>query len=179
MTSLLVKLAIVLVVLILAVLEASGEISTFLQSGCAIPIAYALHFFGLRVPFRFLHAENAFLALLVLAGAFAAVGHGWAYTAAFSESWFAWVVIAIDELIITRHHLTRKGFRTIERPADISWVIGDNHVEAVRLLNSEEEDEFLDYCRSDMTTSVLAFAALFVGVLVRKFLQPQFFGSAS
>jgi hypothetical protein len=88
-------------------------------------------------------------------------------------------VIIIDEFILCRHHVTRKGFKRIERPADISWVAEVAHAESIRLLNSEEEANFPRNCKSDLVTSVYAFVGVFIGVLVRMLLQPVFFAVAS
>jgi hypothetical protein len=177
--SVIAKVAITLFLAALGIAEAGLNLSSVFQAACAIPLVYILHFIGLRIPFRFRHIENGILALFTLAGMLAGIAHGAPTMSAVQEAWFSWVVIGIDEIILLRHAITRKGFKTIERAGDISWVVERAHAEAVRLLNSEEETEFPDHCRSDMTTSVLAFAAVFVGVLVRRFLRPRFFTSAT
>jgi hypothetical protein len=153
--------------------------STFVQGTAAVGIGYILHFINLYVPFKYVHVENAVLAFVGLGGFFAVRAHGWPWSLAFSENWFVWVVILIDELMLWRHHSTRKGFRTIERPADISWVMEEGHVESIRLLNSEEEADLPKNCQSDLVTSVLAFVGVFAGVLIRTILQPVFFPTAS
>jgi hypothetical protein len=89
------------------------------------------------------------------------------------------VLIGIDELIVARHHFTRKGFRTVERPLDISWAVDNTHAETVRLLTSEKEASFATNCLSDMATAVAAFVIAFIGVLIRHIMQPLFFESVS
>jgi hypothetical protein len=128
----------------------------------------------MRIPFRFVHAENAVLILLGFAGWGAAVAQGYTTSGALNRVWFSWIIILIDEVILVRHHLTRNGFTTIERPLDISWVV-EGHGESIRLLHGEEEENFAAHCRSDIVTSVAAFVGLFLGVLLRKIMRPLFF----
>jgi hypothetical protein len=173
------RLLIVAALIVLSIIEVCERDSTFLQAFCAIPLAYILHFVSIRVPFRFVHVENAVMALFVLGGWGAAVAHGWSLDSSFNQAWFAWVVVLIDEVILARHHFTRKGFRTVERPFDISWVVTEAHAEAMRLFQGEDEKNFGAYCRSDMLTSVAAFSGAFAGVLVRRVVQPIFFTKTS
>jgi hypothetical protein len=178
-SSLPAKLLVAACLMIVVLTDMGLNEATLLQGTAAVLISYVLHFVSLHIPFRFVHIENAILALIVLAGFLAAHAHGWPWWFSFSETWFWWIVIIIDELILWRHHVTRNGFKTIERPADISWVTEVAHGESIRLLNSEEEANFPRNCRSDLVTSVYAFVGVFVGVLVRMLLQPVFFASAS
>jgi hypothetical protein len=177
-TSLLSKLLITLFLLAISVTEVGIHESSFFQAACAIVLGYVCHFATMRVPFRFLHIENAVLTVVAAAAFGAGIAHGWTPFKAFSELFFTWIVIGIDEVIVIRHHLTRGGFHTIERPLDISWVVSIAHAESTRLLNNEEED-FPRHCESDMVTSVAAFAAIFVGVLVRRVMAPLVFFKAA
>jgi hypothetical protein len=178
-TSLLSKLLITVFLLAVSLAEVGVHESSFLQAICAVLLGYLLHYVTLRIPFRFVHIENVVLALFALAAWGLRVVHGWEPFKSFSELFFTWVVIAIDEVILFRHHVTRGGFHTIGRPLDISWVVSVAHAESTRLLNNEEGD-FRRHCESDMVTSVAAFVGIFLGVLIRKVMTPVgFFAEAS
>jgi hypothetical protein len=161
-TSFLSKLIIIALFFVIAITEVGLQEASFFQDICAILIGYILHFVSLRIPFRWMHGENIILTVFVLVGLIAGIMHGWTVMQSFSEMWFSFVVIGIDELII-------------ERPLDINWVVESSNAETIRLLDSEDEAKFQGRCRSDMITSVVAFSLAFVGVLIRFVLEPTFF----
>ncbi|KAH0789772.1 hypothetical protein GPJ56_006274 [Histomonas meleagridis] len=88
---------------------------------------------------------------------------------------FPIVVVIIDELILTRHHFSRKGFRAIEKPGDITWNIETQHSETIRLLNSEEEESFQSNLKSDIITSFFAFFVFFIAIIMRRLIVPNDF----
>jgi hypothetical protein len=174
-TSLQSKLLITVILFLIALTEVAASQGSVLQTTSAIFFAYIFHFIGFRVPFRLCHIENTILTLFVLAGMLAAIAHGWKAMQAFSEMWFSWVVIGIDELILARYHFTREGFKTVERPFDLSWGVDDRQTQTLQLLNSEDEVDFPEHCRSDLITSVIAFVVLFIGMVIRTIMEPLFF----
>jgi hypothetical protein len=89
-TSFLSRLLITAFLAVIALVEVGETFSTPLQTITSIALAYVLHFVSLRVPFRFMHAENACLAVFSLAGMLAGMAHGWTALQSFSRSWFTW-----------------------------------------------------------------------------------------
>ena len=150
--------------------------NTVFQAVTTVFISYILHFIHVHIPFRLLHFENLFWTLLIICAFMVLVfGRGLSFVEAWSNLWFGLVVIGIDELMLWRHQITRGGFSVIERPGDIYWSGEVMQSESVRLLNSEEEDNFSKNMRNDIYTSIAAFAIFFVCVLLRKVLVPNFF----
>jgi hypothetical protein len=156
--------------------ELCQTLTTALQGIVSICLGYIVHFAHVHIPFRLVHIENAVTALLcATAGLLTAQDPAWGYRAAFADLGFPAVLLAIDEIVLARHHLTRGGFTTIERPADINWAAERDHAETIRLLSSEEETNMERNVGSDFVTSVFAFIAIFIGVTVRKSHDPAFF----
>jgi hypothetical protein len=143
--------------------ELCQTLTTALQGIASVFLAYIVHFVHVHIPFRLVHLENAVLALLCIAATlFKAQDPAWRYRTAFAELWFIGVILAIDEVVLARHHLTRGGFTTIERPADINWAAERDHAETIRLLNREEEANMERSIGSDFVISVFAFIAIFI-----------------
>jgi hypothetical protein len=160
--------------------EMCERITTAFQGIASIFLAYIIHFAHMRIPYRFIHVENIFLALFCLAAAiYIAQDPAWGSGGAFADLWFSWVTVAIDELILARHHMTRKGFTIITCPGDVIWAGEKGPTESLRLLASEEEHAMEANVWSDFLTSIFAFVAIVVGVVVRKFFDPAFFDAAS
>jgi hypothetical protein len=142
----------------------------------ALCISYILHFAHLHMFFKWLHWENAFLALFAVAGMLYAIFVSeWPWELPLLYLWFAFVSLVINEMILIRYHLSRGGFRSIERPCDLNWAAEMSHAESIRLLNSEQEDRFTDHLASDFVTSAVALSVFFVGQVVRFLLNPSFF----
>jgi hypothetical protein len=139
-------------------------------------ISYILHFLHLHMFFKWLHYENAFLTVFgVAAMVYGSVVHEIPWERSFLYSWFSFVSIAINEMMLVRYHLSRGGFRAIERPGDLNWAAEMSHAESIRLLNSEQEDRFTDHLTSDFVTSAVALTIFFIGQVVRFLLNPDFF----
>jgi hypothetical protein len=168
------------VLVIIVFMEMCTEITTAFQGIVSIFLAYVIHFAHIRMPYRFIRIENMCLVLFCLAAViYKAQDQVGGYARAFGGMWFSWVTIVIDELILARHHITRRGFTAIERPADVAWASEKGRAETVRLLTSEEEEAMEANLWSDFLTSVVAFVAIVVGVVVRKFFEPEFFARTS
>ena len=154
--------------------------NTIFQAVTTIFISYILHFIHIHIPFRFLHFENlVWFALITIVFVYSVLHKGLTLVAAWYDLWFGVVVIFIDELMLYRHQRTRGGFSVIERPGDIYWSGEVTQSESVRLLNSEEEENFSKNMRSDIYTSMAAFAIFFVCVLLRRVLVPDFFSTVT
>jgi hypothetical protein len=152
------------------------SIFQILSSFC---FSYILHMMHIHIPFRFLHLENGALLIFGIMGMVSAsLFYHFPWQASFLESWFSFVVILIDEMMLIRYHMSRGGFRAIERPKDITWAVDTLHAETIRLLTSEQEEMFSDHLNSDFVTSAVAFGGFFVGQLVRFLLNPAFWRTA-
>lgn len=163
------------------VLAVASGLSSFFQAFSTVFIAYIVHFIHLLIPFRFIHFENILLSLLVISSLIFSISKTNSSADlkdVFFSMWFAFVVLIIDEYILLRHHFTRITFRTIEKPRDLIWKIETQHSETIRLINSEEEESFQRYLKSDVVTSIFAFFVFFIGILMRRLIVPTNFFSA-
>ncbi|OHT02052.1 hypothetical protein TRFO_30925 [Tritrichomonas foetus] len=147
----------------------SSGLSSLFQVITSILISYLLHFCHLYIPFRWIHLENAIVCILNIIG---------------TVCWliyqddpprnvvycmlFPFAVLLIDEFMIIRHQVTRGGFSTVERPADLSWTIETQHSESIRLLNSDEEENFDRNLDTDIMTAFIAFLLFFSAILGRQ-----------
>jgi hypothetical protein len=151
--------------------------TSILQCVGSLCISYLLHVMHINIPYRFVHIENAILFIMgIIAMIVASLCYHWPWGSSFLESWFSFVIILIDEMMLIRYQTSRRGFRAIERPRDLTWAVDTSHAETIRLLTSEQEELFGRHLDSDFVTSAVAFAAFFSGQLVRFLLRPGFWG---
>ena len=147
---------------------ASG-LSSLFQAVSSFIISYFLHFMHLYIPFKWIHLENAILCLInIIATIVWVIKSDDSPRTVLYAMIFPFAIIIIDEFMIIRHHLTRGGFSTVERPADISWTIETQHIESIRLLNSDEEDNFYRNLNTDILTAIISFSLFFIAVLLRQ-----------
>ena len=150
--------------------------NSIFQAVTTIFMSYILHFLHIHIPFRYVHLENVFWGVVLISVGFYCIYHNhMTFRETWYQLWFGFVVIGIDELMLLRHQKTRGGFSAIERPADIHWSVKVSHTESIRLLNSEEEENFTKNLQSDIRTSIGAFVIFFSCVLIRRVFVPQFF----
>ena len=160
------------------ILIVASTFNSVFQAVCTIFMSYILHFIHIHIPFKYIHLENVFWCVLIIVCALFCIFHEkMSLTETWFELWFGIVVIIVDEIVLIRYHMTRGGFSSIERPADIYWSVEVPHTESIRLLNSEEEDNFAKNMSSDVQTSTFAFLCFFLCVLLRRVLVPKFFSS--
>ena len=176
--SIILSLCFLLLSLVFAV--ASG-LSSIFQAISTVLIAYIVHCIHMITPFKFIHFENIFLFLLVISSLGVLISKSKNSTDlknVFFSMWFSFVVLIIDEYILLRHHFTRGTFRTIEKSGDLIWDIETHHSETIRLINSEEEESFQIYLKSDIITSFFSFIVFFIGILMRRLIVPTNFFEA-
>lgn len=160
---------------VLAIVDNFNSVSQVLIT---IFFCYLLHRWHQFLPFRFIHFENLFLLVFSLVVFIVYITKGSSLTSLFFTMWFNFLVLIIDEVLIARHHQTRGDFSTIERPGDLKWTIEKEHVETIRLLNSEEEEMFTRNIEVDLKTSLIASIIFFIGVLLRRIVAPDNFFKA-
>ena len=161
-------------------LAMADNFNTFFQSLVTIFFCYLLHIWHNFLPFKFIHIENAvlFLFSLIIFIVYAALDLS-SFSNLFFTMWFNFLVLIIDEVLLARHHQTRGDFSTIERPGDLKWTIEKEHVETIRLLNSEEEEMFTKNIDVDLNTSLIAFVLFFIGVILRRIVASENFFRSS
>ena len=157
-------------------LAIADNFNTFFQIVVTIFFSYLLHKWHTFLPFKFIHIENAVLLVFSLVIFIVyAVKKLSSFSNLFFTMWFNFLVLIIDEVLLARHHQTRGDFSTIERPGDLKWTIETEHVETIRLLNSEEEEMFTKNIDVDLNTSIIAFVIFFIGVLLRRLVTSENF----
>lgn len=153
--------------------------TSIFQCVCTFFMAYIMHYIHLRIPFKYIHVENAFWFLITTIAVIY-----WRYCEYNSvdnwkdilfRMWFSYVTTIVDEFLFIRHQYTRKGFTAIERPADVKWVTPAHCAESMRLLNSDEEESFYPNVRNDIITAFVAFCMFYIGVLFRNLLNVEGF----
>jgi hypothetical protein len=165
--------------ILLSIATIAARLCTIFQAVTSIFLSYVLHAVHLRIPFKFVHIENIILFLFLVCSALVcSFVWQWDFFHVFYEHLFSVMVIVVDEVMLIRHYRTRGGFSAIERPADLYWSIEPSHGETMRLLNSEEEENFIRNLQSDTRTAVFSAVTVFVCVLLRRLSTPAFFDLA-
>lgn len=153
--------------------------ASLFQAIFVILLSYICHSLNLLVPFQYTHIENGVLTLYgIIISIILGLSHP--YRNVFNSVWFSFLVIIVDEFLLLRHQLTRNGFPSITTAGEITWATEIQHVESIRLLNSEEEESFFQNLKNDTVTSVFALIIFYIGVLIRKLVTVgAFFQSVS
>jgi len=166
------------VLFFLTLLALADQMVSIFQAVSTFFFGYVLHSWHVNLPFKYIHYENACLLILSIFVTFKYANMSYTIPQIIFAVWFSYVTLIIDELLILRHHMSRRGFPAIERPKDLKWTIETEHVESIRLLNSEEEETFTQNVKSDLSTSFISFCVFYVGVLLRRVVSPEdFFAS--
>lgn len=153
-------------ILVLSVVG-TGYCSLF-QVVSTIFISYILHFIHLHIKFTWIHIENLIVfAFNICATLYSSFHWHSSLRILIYMFMFPYCILLIDEFMIIRHHFTRGGFSTVERPVDIAWTIEMQHTESIRLLNTAEEDNFEKHLDTDILSSVFSFFFLFFAILIR------------
>ena len=164
--------------IILTILSLADMFNSIFQSISSFFISYLLHYWHKNLPFKFIHYENLFLFLFLLIITIGYKLNNYSLPQIVFSLLFSYIVLIIDELLLFRHHFSRKGFLSIECSKDLKWTIETEHVESIRLLNTEEEESFSENVKTDLITSFLAFCVFYFGVLLRRIVAPDdFFAS--
>lgn len=160
---------------VICTLAIAAEFTSIFQAIVTICIVYIVHTWHQFLPFKFIHVENVLLFFLNTGVFISYLIEQEKINDLFYEMWFSLLLPLIDEVMFIRHHISRENFSMIERPRDLIWTTESVHVESVRLLNSEEEETFARNIREDLMTSIISFITFFAGVLIRVFINANFF----